>query len=88
VIGLFERWDCAVESIELAPTDLLAVFSDGVSEAERGDEQFGEARLLLTLQELRGSPASAVVAAVFARVQEFSAGLQSDDLTLLVAQGR
>jgi serine phosphatase RsbU (regulator of sigma subunit) len=40
------------------------------------------------LQELRGSPASAVVAAVFARVQEFSAGLQSDDLTLLVAQGR
>jgi hypothetical protein len=28
------------------------------------------------------------VAAVFARVQEFSAGLQSDDLKLLVAQGR
>ncbi len=88
VIGLFERWDCAVASIELAPTDLLAVFSDGVSEAERGEEEFGEARLLQTLQELRGSPASAVVAAVFARVQEFSAGLQSDDLTLLVAQGR
>jgi serine phosphatase RsbU (regulator of sigma subunit) len=77
-----------VASIELAPADLLAIFSDGVSEAERGEEEFGEARLLQTLQELRGSPASAVVAAVFARVQDFSAGLQSDDLTLLVAQGR
>jgi sigma-B regulation protein RsbU (phosphoserine phosphatase) len=72
VIGLFERWNCAVESIELEPTELLAVFSDGVSEAERGDEQFGEERLLQSLQELRGRPASAVVAAVFARVQEFS----------------
>ena len=42
VIGLFERWDCAVASIDLAPADLLAIFSDGVSEAERGDEEFGE----------------------------------------------
>ena len=44
VIGLFERWDCTVASIELAPADLLAIFSDGVSEAERGEEEFGEAR--------------------------------------------
>jgi len=28
VIGLFERWDCAVASIDLAPADLLAIFSD------------------------------------------------------------
>jgi len=50
------------------------VFGDGVSEAERGEEQCGEERLLQTLQEFRLSPTSAVVAAVFGRVQQFSAG--------------
>src|SRR5271167_4313089 len=45
VIGLFEEWECGVEQIHLAPGDLLVIFSDGFSEAARGEEEYGEARL-------------------------------------------
>lgn len=88
VIGLFEQWECAVAEVELVPGDLLAVFSDGVTEAERGEEQFGEARLIEQLRACRGLPVEEIVPAIFASVQEFSAGSQSDDLTMLIARAR
>jgi len=44
VIGLFEQWG-ALEQIRLAPGDSLINFSDGVTEAARNPEEYGEARL-------------------------------------------
>jgi serine phosphatase RsbU (regulator of sigma subunit) len=46
VIGVFEKWACVAREVDLAPGDLLAIFSDGVTEAMRGEEEFGESRLL------------------------------------------
>jgi len=86
VIGLFEEWECEACRIDLAPGDLLAIFSDGVTEAMRGEEEFGEARFLDELRAASGLPAEQVVTAVFASVQQFGAGDQSDDLTLVVAR--
>jgi len=86
VIGLFEQWECAVEQIRLAPGDLLAVFSDGVTEAARNEEEYGEARLIQELRECRHLPANETVRAVLASVQGFSVGAQADDLTLLIAK--
>jgi serine phosphatase RsbU (regulator of sigma subunit) len=86
VIGLFEKWECEAREINLAPGDLLAIFSDGVTEAMRGEEEFGEARLLDVLRETSGLSAEQVVTAVFASVQQFGAGEQSDDLTLVIAR--
>ena len=86
VIGLFEKWDCASVEIALAPGDLLAIFSDGVTEAMRVEEEYGEQRLLDVLLAGRNHSAEQVVTAVFESVQEFSAGEQSDDLTLLIAR--
>jgi sigma-B regulation protein RsbU (phosphoserine phosphatase) len=88
VIGLFEQWECAVAEIELASGDLLAVFSDGVTEAEGREEEFGEARLIELLRACRGLAVEHIVPAIFARVEEFSAGAQADDLTMLIARGR
>jgi serine phosphatase RsbU (regulator of sigma subunit) len=88
VIGLFEQWECAVEQINLAPGELLVIFSDGVSEAARGEEEYGEARLIRELQACRHLPANEIVQTIFASVQGFSAGVQSDDLTLLIAKAR
>ena len=55
VIGLFEKWDCGAREIQLEPGDLLAIFSDGVTEAMRGEEEFGEARFMEHLRRSRRS---------------------------------
>jgi sigma-B regulation protein RsbU (phosphoserine phosphatase) len=86
VIGLFEKWDCEAREIDLEPGDLLAIFSDGVTEAMLGEEEFGEPRLLDELRATRGLGVEQVVTTVFTAVQKFSAGSQSDDLTLVVAR--
>ena len=88
VIGLFEKWECAACEIDLGPADLLAIFSDGVTEAMLGEEEFGEPRLLHELRNSSGLPPEQVVTNVFNAVQQFSAGNQSDDLTLVVARVR
>jgi len=88
VIGLFENWECEEEQLILAPGDLLVIFSDGVTEAARGEEEYGEARLIHGLQASRHLPVNEIVQTVFASVQSFSAGAQADDLTLLIAKAR
>jgi serine phosphatase RsbU (regulator of sigma subunit) len=88
VIGLFEKWECVAREIQLDPGDLLAIFSDGVTEAMQGEEEFGEPRLLDELRQSRELPVEQVVNTVFTAVQQFSAGNQSDDLTLVIARAR
>jgi sigma-B regulation protein RsbU (phosphoserine phosphatase) len=86
VVGLFETWQCVACDIQLGPADLLAISSDGVTEAMLGEEEFGEPRFLDELRRARRLPLEQVVTAVFTAVQQFSAGNQSDDLTLVVAR--
>jgi hypothetical protein len=88
VIGLFEEWECGVGQVSLEDGDLLAVFSDGVSEAMRKEEEFGEARLLEALRSEAGRPPGEMLERILDQVQEFSAGALSDDLTLLIARAR
>jgi len=88
VIGMFETWECAACEIQLAPGDLLAISSDGVTEAMLGEQEFGESRFLDELRRTRQLLLEQIVTAVFAAVQRFSAGNQSDDLTLVVARAK
>ncbi len=86
VLGAFEKWDVSVRETELAPGDLLAIYSDGVTEAERGEEEFGDARLIDELRAHRDLPIDEMLKAILTAVQQFSAGAPSDDLTLLLAR--
>jgi serine phosphatase RsbU (regulator of sigma subunit) len=87
VLGLFEEWECVVAEAQLAPGDILAIYTDGIVEAMNANqEEFGEARLVQTLRENRHLDATSLLDAVVAGVQQFAAGEQSDDLTLLVAR--
>ncbi len=88
VLGSFEDWSCTLGRTELAAGDLLVVYSDGVTEAGRGDELFGEARLIEVLRSLAGEPLDAMLAGLLGRVEAFSDGSSVDDLTLLLARGR
>ena len=88
VLGAFEPWECSLGRLQLGAGDLLVAYSDGVTEASRGVEQFGEERLIETLRSRADASPERVVSAILERVQEFSGGSQSDDLTLLVARVR
>ena len=68
--------------------DVLAVFSDGVTEAmNRDGDEFGEARLADLLLSSRGRPACEIADRVILDVKAFSGGNQHDDLTLVVVRG-
>jgi phosphoserine phosphatase RsbU/P len=72
----------------VAPGDLLAVFSDGIPEAQRGDEFFDDARVHEALREAAKAPnLAAARRGIVERVDAFSSGSgRSDDLTLFLAR--
>jgi sigma-B regulation protein RsbU (phosphoserine phosphatase) len=88
MLGAFENWDCEVGEICLAPGDVLVIFSDGVTEAARQEEEYGEERLIRELNACRNLPVGEMVEAIFSSVQAFSPNTQSDDFTLVIAKVR
>jgi phosphoserine phosphatase RsbU/P len=89
VIGLFPAWHCETRVCELAAGDVLVIYTDGVTEAENASGcEFGEQRLIETLRANSGAHPSELLARIQEAVQKFSAGEQSDDLTLVVARVR
>jgi serine phosphatase RsbU (regulator of sigma subunit) len=86
IIGAFEQWECGADQVELRPGDLLVLFSDGVTEAPRNDDMFGETRFIEEIRTRRMQPVSKIVSGVLDRVREFSGNEQSDDLTVLVVR--
>ena len=86
IVGLFEGATFEEETVSLNPGDWLIVFSDGVSEALSADgEEFGETRIVQTVQKHAGVDASEMLQAIFAAVRAFTKGAaQNDDITALV----
>ena len=88
-IGLLDEWTGAVGQVVLNRGDVLAIFSDGVTEAmNRDGDEFGETRLADLLVSSRGHPAREIADRVILEVKAFSGGDQHDDLTLVVVRGR
>ncbi|MFN8001548.1 MAG: GAF domain-containing SpoIIE family protein phosphatase [Acidobacteriota bacterium] len=73
-------------SFQLHPGDLLALFSDGVTEAQDEEEnEYGEARVADFLRPLAGEPAEMIVDNVFTEIDRFAGSApQYDDITLFV----
>jgi len=86
VIGLFPEMFYRSASIELSPGDVLAMFTDGVSEAMSvAEEEFGEARLQALLREVAGLPVEEISVRVSAALAAWTAGApQYDDQTLVI----
>jgi sigma-B regulation protein RsbU (phosphoserine phosphatase) len=87
-IGMLEDAPFSAGSIELAPGSVLAVFSDGITEALANDGSFYETeRLRRLLIDARALAAEAIVARVLGDLKSFTSGaLQSDDILLLVVR--
>jgi sigma-B regulation protein RsbU (phosphoserine phosphatase) len=76
-------------AIDLKPGDRFFLFTDGVTEARNnaGDE-FGDDRLIQVAQDSRQLDANQARDAVIDAVAEFSGGVFSDDVTLVVAAAK
>jgi serine phosphatase RsbU (regulator of sigma subunit)/uncharacterized glyoxalase superfamily protein PhnB len=89
VLGLFREWECGVEECALQSGDILTLYTDGITEACNADgEEFGEQRLTELMRRNRERTAQAMLAAFLDEVQQFSAGKQQDDITLIVGKCR
>ena len=87
VLGLFDSWECRAAELQLSAGDLLAIYTDGITEAfNANDEEFGEGRLVETLQTHRTLAPSDLVAAIYDEVRRFSPEEQRDDMTVIVAR--
>src|SRR6516225_2282832 len=87
VVGLFEKWDYAMEERQLAPGDAVLLYTDGVTEALNGEgEEFGEQSLLEAARQHRDLSLPELLAAVADQARRFSPQEQSDDITLIFAK--
>ena len=87
VVGLFDKWECIMEERELAPGDVILLYTDGVTEALNGEgEEFGERRLLEATQQHSQVSLPELLVAVADQARRFSPHEQADDITLIVAK--
>ena len=82
LLGLFDHVTYRDQRYELEPSDAVVAFTDGVTEARRGDEFFGDQFLheLLARDDLS---ASRLVAALLHRVLDFQSGFPRDDIAIV-----
>jgi PAS domain S-box-containing protein len=99
-LGLLDQVDVTDVEVVLSPGDVLLMFTDGVPEARRDGEQFGERRLAQALDDAvravernrtpggrcPGVPVEAIADLITERVREFAD--QPDDVAVLVLGAR
>ncbi|MBI4902237.1 MAG: SpoIIE family protein phosphatase [Acidobacteria bacterium] len=85
-LGLFPMKTHAEKAFALQSGDVLAIYSDGVSEAQNiVDEQFEIDRLTAVLKEHHLAPSSEIVDHMFAAIDAFAGEApQFDDITLMI----
>jgi len=73
---------------DLQPGDLLAAFTDGITESENAhEEQFGEGRLIDLLLENAAKPLDEIIQTVMNRVAGWTHDpAVRDDITILLAR--
>jgi len=89
VLGIMGGFQFTQHVVNLGPGDLLAMFSDGVTEAEKpgSEEDFGEDRLAQILAANLETPIETTIETVRNAVADFTNGAPAaDDFTLVVAR--
>jgi serine phosphatase RsbU (regulator of sigma subunit) len=87
VLGLFEEWQSPTVDCQLAPGDIFALYTDGVTEAfNESEEEFGDHRLIAALRQNANLSPHEILAATINEIKRFSPHEQNDDITLIVAK--
>lgn len=73
----------ATEQIRLSPGNVLVAYTDGVTEARAGNEEFGDERLHAVVSARAGEHPTTVVGTCLDAVHDFASGDPADDLTIV-----
>ena len=84
MLGIDGGQEYAESGADLPPGASLVLYTDGVVEARRDGELYGDERLDALLAERRDLPARALAVAVAEDAREFAGGDLSDDLAVVV----
>lgn len=85
VIGLLNDAQFSVTNTNIMKDDVLVLYSDGISEANDGDEEYGERRLMHVVERNARKSAKDICREILQDVQTYSAnGRYSDDKTVVV----
>ncbi|UCD16742.1 MAG: SpoIIE family protein phosphatase [Candidatus Zixiibacteriota bacterium] len=87
MIGAFDFSTWEEHKIVLSPEDLLFIFTDGVTEADRdtGEGQYGERRMERLVIEARRETPREISCRLIADINDFMEGTpRSDDITMLI----
>jgi phosphoserine phosphatase RsbU/P len=82
-LGLFDAPGLGDTRLSLAAGDTLLLYTDGVTEARRGGEQYGEERLRKLFADAGGLDAHHLAGAVEQAVLSFTGGQHTDDIAIL-----
>lgn len=72
------------EYVRMALGDCLVLYTDGVTESRRDDEEFGEERLVSLARRLSGGDAQSIAEGIRDAAVDFSGGLKDDLLVVTV----
>jgi serine phosphatase RsbU (regulator of sigma subunit) len=88
ILGVRPGLEFPEDHVQAGPGDVLAFYTDGLTEARRPDgEQFGIDRLCELLDEQKDNPLTIMVSATWEAIDAFRAGAPpSDDATLLLVR--
>lgn len=87
VLAIEKELRYANHALTLHPTDLLFLYTDGVTEAEKDGSFYGEANLLQVLDQAGQQPPEILLKAIKNDLDAFRKdGVQSDDITMLALQ--
>ena len=88
LLGVFGAIDLPQSAIDLAPGDLVLLYTDGVTDTQGPDgDRFGDDRLLAVLEATRGRTAQEVIDAVRDAVLAFQGHVEpADDVTIVAVR--
>ncbi|MHB1323495.1 MAG: GAF domain-containing protein [Coriobacteriia bacterium] len=86
LLGAFATARYGQEAVRLGFGDSLFLYTDGLTEARRGREMFGETRLRQVLTTAEAGSSDALLVEVIGEVTAFTGGLLNDDLAMLVVK--
>ena len=87
-LGMFPDMDWQQATIQLAPSDVLVMYTDGVPEAENIDRaEFGEAPMITAVRTHINEPVTVMETTVIDAIHEFvGQAPQFDDITLMIVK--
>ncbi|MDN4160564.1 SpoIIE family protein phosphatase [Nocardioides sp. SOB72] len=83
LVGILPDQEYGETELRLAPREVLVLYTDGVTEARRDGELFGEVRLHATLDRVGARDVPGLVAELEEEVVAFQSGVTGDDIAIV-----